>query len=251
MADLNQDLYMIIFKVIEVIIYFYCGYSIYRKNKEYILNRTYFISFLGWAAYIILDAILFPIGHIETGSFGNVTTKYGIATIPIIANVLRDIAVFAGAIIAFGFLYASIIIRYGEAKAKERNTLILLGAGYILMSVLTAIFDQIIKEINKVPETVHTQFSIPSAIMIVAQIVIYFLGIYELAIIYRKTSEKKEKRRIFYFIMGATFIALGVLFFVVVGLVGTEGIAYITGPIGHIIWILAPIFILLGIRKSK
>ncbi|MHA1271416.1 MAG: hypothetical protein ACTSPY_16605 [Candidatus Helarchaeota archaeon] len=251
MADYNQDLYMIIFKVIEVLVYLFCAVTIYRKKKEYILNKIYFVSLCCWAIYIIFDAILFPIGHLETTSFGTISVKSGVATIPMYANILRDIAVCAGGILAFGFLFASIIIRYGEAIAKEKKTLMIIVCGYLALVIPTAIFDQIIKEVDRVPVTVHTQFGIPSILMIVAQIVVYFIAIYELVVIYRNISDAKEKRRIFYFIMGAIFIALGVIFFIAVGAIGMDEIAFITGPIGHIIWILAPIFILMGIRKSE
>ncbi|MHA1311740.1 MAG: hypothetical protein ACTSQO_12580 [Candidatus Helarchaeota archaeon] len=251
MADLNQDLYMITFKVIEVFVYLFCAITIYRKKRGYILNRTYFIALSGWVVYILLDAILFPVGHIEPFSFGYISVNSGLATIPMIANILRDIAVAAGGVLAFGFLYASIIIRFGEARAKEKRTLLIMLGGYFLLVIPTIIFDQIIKEINLNPVTVHTQFNIPSAIMILAQIIVYFIGVYELFVIYRKISDKNEKRRILFFILGVIIIAIGVLFFVIIGLVNLEGSAFITGPIGHIIWILAPIFILIGIKRTE
>ncbi|MBD3228439.1 MAG: hypothetical protein GF329_09645 [Candidatus Lokiarchaeota archaeon] len=237
MADLNQDLYMIGFKVVEIIVYIFCAVTIYRKKKEYILNKTYFISLLGWAVYIIFDAILFPVGHYESADL-------------IFANLFRDIAVCAGGVLAFGFLFASIIIRYGEAKAKETKTLLLVVGGYFAFAIPTVIFDTIVREVKDSVPVVHTDFNIPSAIMIVAQILIYLIAIIQLMSIYRRIDDKSEKRRVLYFILGCLFIAIGVLFFVLLGLLNLGDIAWLTGPIGHIIWIFAPIFILIGTRKS-
>jgi hypothetical protein len=246
MADLFQDLYMITFKVIEIIVYLYCAITIYRKDKKYILNKTYFIALLGWVIYILFDAILFPIGHIETLSWGTVDG----ATVPLFANIFRDIAVAGGGVLAFGFLYASIIIRYGEATAKQRKTLALIFGGFFLFAIPTIIFDRIIKGLVDGVIKVRTEFSIASVITIFAQIIIYFIAIYQLFAIYRRINESQEKRRVLFFILGCLFIALGVLFFVIVSLVAS-GFAFITGPVGHAIWIIAPIFILFGIRKTS
>lgn len=244
MATLDQDLLMIPFKVIEIIVYLVCALMIYRKDKKYILNKTYFVSLLGWVVYILFDAILFPVGHYETTYIGTTAEAY----IPLFANIFRDIAVAGGGVLAFGFLYASIIIRYGEATAKQRKTFLLVFGGYFLFAIPTIIFDRIIKEM-KDPVKVHTEFGIASIITILAQIVIYLIAIIQLITIYRRINEPQEKRRVLFFILGCLFIAIGVIFFVIVGAVAS-GYAFITGPMGHIIWILAPIFILFGIRKS-
>ncbi|NVM52356.1 MAG: hypothetical protein HWN66_01550 [Candidatus Helarchaeota archaeon] len=244
MADFTQDIYMIIPKTAEVIVFLFCALTIYRRKKEYILNKTYLVSLCGWSIYIIMDAILFPIAHIEPFSFGTISVDAGLASMPMIANILRDIAICAAGVIGSGFLYASIIIRYGEATAKDTRVIILIVAGYLAWAIPTVIFDTIIKIAGRA----YTYFHIGNAITIFAQITIFFIAVYELVVIYRKVQDKKEKRRILYFISGSSLIALGIIFFVVVGLLSIQP-AYITGPIGHVIWLLAPIAILLGIKK--
>jgi len=246
MADLNQDLYMVYFKAFEVVIYALCAITIYRKNPKYILNRTYFIALLGWTLYMLMDAILFPLGHFETVFL---TTPDG-KLLPLTSNILRDIAVIGGGIIAFGFVYASIIIRYGEATAKERKTLLLVLGGYLGLVIPTIIFDRIVKKEVAGVIKIGTDYNIGSIIMIAVQLCIYFFAIYELVAIYLKIDEPKEKKRVLFFILGCTFIALGVIYFIIVGLLFRQ-YAFITGPIGHAIWTIAPIFIYIGIKRPK
>lgn len=225
---------MILPKTIEIIVFLCCALIIYQKKKDYILNKTYSIALCGWSIYVILDALLFPIAHLES------------TAPPLIANILRDIAICAGGILAFGFLYASIIIRYGEALAKEIRTVILMVAGYLALVIPTVITDAIIKEAGNV----HTDFNISNGITILAQIIIYFIAVYQLIVNYRVIQDEKIKKRILYFIFGALLIALGIIFFIIVGVTASE-FDFITGPIGHFIWILAPVFILLGVRKIE
>ncbi|MHA1696126.1 MAG: hypothetical protein ACTSXT_15135 [Candidatus Helarchaeota archaeon] len=252
MGTLMIDMFMGIPRGFEIGIYLICSIIIYKK-QNYFLNKIYSVSLIGWTVYALCDLLIFPIGHIEPWSLGEISIHGEMMTVPLIANILRDIQIFGAAIMAFGYLYASIIIRYGASKAKEKKyiiTIILLIASITL--VMDA-FDTIIKDTSVIPDVVKTNYTMMSFIFILIELTLYFFAIYEHARVYKDINKDKiDKRKILYFIFGSATTAIGVLYFVIIGiLISGQEYQLITGPIGHMIWIMSPLFIYWGFKNSK
>ena len=249
MGTLNIDLLMGIPRAVEFIVYITCAIMIYRK-RDYYLNKIYGVSLLGWVIYVLCDAFIFPIGHIEPWFWGTMPGNPA-ELLPLVANILRDILIVGACITAFGYLYASVVIRYGEAKAKEKKLVIFFLSGIIITASLISIFDIIIKDISEIPYTVSTTYNIMSILFILIELIIYGIAIYQHYEVYKEIDKNKpEKRKILFFILGSTFIAAGVIYFVLAGLLLSSIPQIIRGTIGHSIWILSPIFIYYGIKKT-
>ncbi|MBD3227802.1 MAG: hypothetical protein GF329_06405 [Candidatus Lokiarchaeota archaeon] len=246
MGTLNLDLMMGIPRIIEFVVYLICALAIYKK-RDYYLNKVYAFSLCGWCVYVICDLLIFPIGHIEpiTIPTGEAGLSY-----PLIANILRNFAVVGALTIAFGYLYASIVIRYGAARAKQRKIILIFLSAAIPIAVIMMFNDSIRKNINVSPQVVSTHYTLFGVILFAVQLILYFFAIYQHYRVYRGIDKNKpKKRKILYFILGSLYIAAGVLYFIIIGkLIPGQDYQMITGPIGHFIWILSPICIYYGLK---
>jgi len=243
MPTLLQDFYMIPFKLLEGIIYLSISVIILKRDRKSLLNQIYFISILSWGIYIFLDMILYPLAHFESSYISTITIKSTEWAIPLIANILRDIAILFGGILAFGFLYASIILKFGESYAKQTKIILSLGVSYIIFAGATIFFDVIIHS----GDYVKAHFNLGSGVMIFAQIIIFVVAIYYLLLLYSRFSDTTIKKRIGNFILGTSLLLGGIVFFVLVGFMNISAYAAITGPIGHLMWTLGAVFIYKGI----
>jgi len=235
----------------ELIVYLTCAIIIYRK-QDYYLNKVYSISLMGWAIYVICDMFLFPIGHIEPWSFGEIEVNGVMMSLPMITNILRDIQIIGGSIMSFGYLYASFIIRYGEVKSKEKKIILNFIIPLIILAVIVDLYDSILRDTSTYPDLVKTHYNFINIIFIIVEISLYFFAIYQHFRVYKDIGKNKpEKRKILYFILGSAFVAAGVLYFVIIGrLIPGQDYQLITGSIGHCIWIISPLFIYFGIKKK-
>ena len=243
MPSLAQDLYMIPFKLVEGVIYVIISVIILKRNKKQLLNQIYFISILGWGIYIFLDMILYPLAHFETSYFSTITINSTEWVSPMIANILRDIALISAGALPIGFLYASIILKYGKAHAIKPKIVFILLLLYFLFVIPTIIFDLTIRS----GDFVKSYFNIGSGLMILAQIVIFLIGIVYLVQLYLKFKDALMKKSIRHLILGSSLLLAGIVFFLLVGFMNISAYAAITGPIGHLMWMVGAIFIYKGI----
>ncbi|TFF85319.1 MAG: hypothetical protein EU551_04315 [Promethearchaeota archaeon] len=250
MGTLNIDMIMSIPRAIELVVYLTCAIIIYRK-RDYYLNKVYAFSLIGWSLYVICDILIFPIGHFEPYII-MASGEPGI-TYPLIANILRDFQVLGGLLTAFGYIYASIVIRYGVLKAKEKKTMGILIIAAVIFSLIGMLNDGIIRNVNETPQVVQTDYKPLGIAIFFVEITLFFIAVYEHIRAYREIDiSKPEKRRIMYFIFGSVLIAAGVIYFIIIGqVVPGRDYQIITGPIGHAIWILSPLCILYGFRKAN
>ena len=245
MPSLIQDLYMIPFKLVEGMVYLIISVIILKRNKKDLLNQAFFLSILSWGIYILLDMILYPLAHFETQNFGSVTVNSETYVLPMVANILRDLAIaFAGGL-AVGFLYATVILRYGEEFAKQGKIVMSFIIIYLGLVIPTILFDQTLKA----NDYVKSSFNLGSVVMMFAQILIFILGLNNLLRLYFQFDNVDIKKRIGFFILGNGVLLMGVIFFVLIGAIGLSEYAFITGPIGHTIWTLGAIFIYKGITR--
>ncbi len=246
MPSLVQDLYMIPIKLIEGVIYLIISVIILKRDKKNLLNQTYFISILSWGIYIFLDMILYPLAHFETSYFSTITINSTEYVIPVITNILRDIALIFAGILAVGFLCASIILKHGEIFVKKSKIILTLLVFYLIFVIPTIIFDITIRS----GDYVKSYFNIGSVLMMFAQIVIFLIAVYYLIQLYSTFNDTILKKRIGNFIQGTSLLLGGIIFFILVGFMNINAYAVITGPIGHFMWILGAIFIYKGIISS-
>jgi uncharacterized membrane protein YidH (DUF202 family) len=250
MGTLKIDMIMSIPRVVELVVYLTCAIIIYRK-RNYYLNKVYAFSLIGWSLYVVCDILIFPIGHFEPYII-IASSEPGI-TYPLIANILRDLQVLGGLLTAFGYIYASIVIRYGVLKAKEKKTIGILVIGAVIFSLIGMLNDGIIKDVNEMPQVIQTDYKPLGILIFFVEIILFFIAVYEHIRAYREIDRgKPEKRGILFFIYGSILIAAGVIYFIIIGQI-IPGRTYqiITGPIGHAIWILSPVCIYYGFKKSN
>jgi len=200
MGTAQFDMFMLIPRSIELIIYITCAILIYRRRKEYYLNKVYTISLIGWCFYVLGDMLFHLLGHLEPSSWGLIDVGGELMELPIITNMIRDIATIGGATLAFGFLYASLLIRYGENKLKEKKSIIIFTVTSLTTAILVGVFDNIIRTQDKT--IVSTNVTPYSLIFILVEVIIYLFGVYTHLNAYNKIDESRpEKKRILLFIL--------------------------------------------------
>ncbi len=252
MGTFTIDILMGIPRSIELVVYFTCAIMIYRRQGYY-LNKVYTLSLLGWSVYVICDLLIFPIGHIEPYYWGTIIVNGKEVYLPMIANILRDFQILGSSIIGYGYLYASYVIKNGVTKSKKLNIILAFIGGAVCTTLMIIFFDDIVKDTTVEPQVVKTHLTFMSIIFIIIELFLYFFAIYQHYNVYKQIGKNKpEKRGILYFILGSAFIALGIIYFVIIGrIIPNQSLQLITGPIGHAIWIISPLFIYWGIKKEN
>ena len=190
--------------------------------------------------------ILYPLAHFETTYWEVKIIDSTEVVIPFIANILRDVALCFAGLLTVGSLYASLILKHGENVVKKPKTCLAFIALYLGLVIPTIIFDQTIR----VEDYVKSNFNAGSVIMILAQIVILSTGALNLVQLHFRFEDEIIRKRIGYFILGISSLPIGTLYFTFLGVAGLNQLAFITGPIGHLLWTLGALFIYKGMSKQ-
>ena len=264
-----MQLILMIPKSFEALLYFAVvifGITRYRdipwKDRPQI-EKWFIYAMAGWLVYISLDSLLFFLAplSLETAPVGTYI-GYTLAYPSLFfVNILRDIA-FTGALVQLWWtFFASLTVWLGEARARKiiNNASTLLPL--FILSLLIVIYDGILVRVGESGPTVHADFSGLGGISIFLFILFFGLSTVILFLSLRKEQRAYEssqmKTHIKSLILGIFLVSLGNLYWLVLGIVQIHAPLVFEGSnlriwltfLGHFIWMMAPIFILFGLRK--
>ncbi len=243
------QLFLVVPKLIEAATLLATAVVIRRKSN-YVLNKVYFLAFLSWGLAAILDSLMYLIAPNSELFFT-------------IANFGRDLGAVLLNLAWFSFLFAVLIIVRGKQEALKRKTLAIAIVWYIIIVIGTIITDNI-SIVNRVtgemilPPDLPPAAGIPfkvtaivtpiSALFISSTLILLGISIFLLPRVFRKIKDPSDRRRIQLFLTGLILLLAGSLYFMII--VGIRLYTFEAYTIGYLIWTFAPIFTLLGVRRS-
>ncbi len=243
------QLYLVVPKLIEAATLLATAIIIRRKSN-YVLNKVYFLAFCSWGFAAILDSIMYVVA--PNGAF-----------ILALVNVGRDIGAVLLNLAWFSFLFAVLIIVRGKQEALKRKNLAIAVAWYIVIVIGTILTDNMsivntntgnIIPPSELPPAAGIPFKVTaivtpiSALFISSTLVLLVISILLLTRVFRNIKNPTERPRIALFLTGLILLLAGSLYFLII--VGFRLYTLEAYSIGYIIWTFAPIFTLLGVRRS-
>ncbi len=266
---------LIIPKSIEAILFLIVVIKLYRKfpnapfQQRPQLNKLFIVGLFSWFIYITLDTVIFIIaplsfeGPIENGKFVGYLIQYPSL---FIANIIRDIGFLGLIIISWCYFIAAFSIKLGE---KKTNKIFFENKSVLgLMIAFTVMFDigDLIKVEFKDGQTnTSAAWEGISGLFLVIVIAMFFVSAIMLNTNLKSTVttdiDEKYRRKIRFLMFGVIAMVAGDIYWLILGLLRkwpafidfvmtymNYGILY---WIGHLIWMLSPIFIYLGLREEK
>ncbi|MCF2141571.1 MAG: hypothetical protein K9W44_16070 [Candidatus Lokiarchaeota archaeon] len=271
----EMQLYLIIPKIFESILYFIIFLKILKKLKKLRdqdgriphLTLLFLIGIGGWLLYITLDCIIYLIAPFSLSSdMANKIYKGYPLTIPslYIANILRDIAMTGAILMAWVYLILSFYLKYGEHRTNRmffQNRL--MNFTILFITVLAVIGDRI--QIRKIDNKVLVNAEWTGLASLGLYLIIFLftlatvvLGAVLISII-RDIERKSLRRKIWYIFLGVALFTFGDYYWFFTGILSEIFHPYLTETsirmilytIGHLIWMLSPIFIYLSLRNTS
>jgi|SRR5271157_2289596 len=258
-------------KAIEAIVFYIMAFMVKNRGgkafkDQYILNRTFFVGFLGWAICMTLDIFLYMIAPL---SFNPNVAVYAAGydfTYPslVIANFLRDISMIGGYVHIWCLLIAAYIIRHGMIETNKHLTqnwvfYCIVGAYGAFFIITDSIFVQIVPG---QPTVVNAVFSGISLVTLTITISLYWIGaafFYRTAHIQIYSAEPVLQHRIKLLSYGVILFGSILVYWLLIGMVETLpeiGPVVVAWDIpleilGHGIWTIAPILMYGGLRDPR
>ncbi len=228
-----------------------------KRLAGHLLNYLYYMAYMCWGVFIGTDSILFTIA-------ANDSTLYTIA------NVLRDVSVVMIALIPLWFIHAGAIIKEGEEIAihvKRPRLVATFIIDFVLAIVLVLTDSVIVYDTSQpAPYPVISPGNLPptgdfmvnfdtesAAGTFGSLMFIVFVCWYVYSVVFMLTIQRgqtgKRRQRTMSILLGMLMIPAGIVYFTAVG--------YFQMPIpfrlllvlvGHVIWMLSPILVYLGMR---
>lgn len=251
---------LIIPRSIEIGVYGLCAYLIIRKirKKEHntpgnILKKSFFFVFIMFMLMTLDDLINTLIASIGIplvpGEYVGYDLNYPFL---FIANIVRDLWAIPMALVNY-FTFRSIkIIQHGEQFGTERAKKKIFLAYYILMMVVFASIDilsvvispELIVRVEVRPILLGSLFYL-MYIVLIMYLLTFTYSFLVISIQFFKNVrkiQKNQKLRLGFFLLGYTFLLIGVYHFGFVGVLfpWTNPLAF--QLFGHAIWSIAPIF---------
>jgi len=226
---------------------------IIKKKSKYILNTLFFISLLGWATYIGTDAILYQIAPISLVFYN-------------IANLLRDIGMVGISLVPLGYILAAFLIKDGEEITFQQKKKRILLAFIVDFAIIIGVIvnDSVLVYVKgtkitidprTLPPTVPYSVNFDSvtlngqiAFIFYLSYVAWYLAAIYLIFSVQKGKSGPEKRRASFIMAGMLMIPAGILYYVIFGPRIPLVIYTIFDLLGHVIWILSPVLIFLGLE---
>ncbi len=243
------QLFLVVPKLIEAVTLLATAVVIRRKSN-YLLNKVYFLAFFSWGLAAILDSIMYVIApNSELFLF--------------IANFGRDLGAVLLNLAWFSFLFAVLIIVRGKQEIMKRKTLAIAVIWYVIIVIGTIITDNIsivntgngeVILPSDLPPAAYISFKVTaivtpiSALFISSTLVLLVISIILLTRVFRSMKAPSERRRIQLFLTGLFLLLGGSLYFFII--VAMRFYTFEAYTIGYLIWTFAPIFTLLGVRRS-
>ncbi|WP_457557685.1 hypothetical protein [Candidatus Harpocratesius sp.] len=269
----EMQLYLIIPKMIDSFLYFTIFLKILKKLKKFRsqdgriphLSLLFLIGIGGWLLYITLDCLIYLIAPFSlSADMSNKIYKGYPLEIPslFIANILRDIAMTGAILMAWVYLVFSFYLKYGEHRTNRlffQNRIMIFFVFFI--TILAIIGDRI--QIRKIDNVVLVNAEWTGLASLGLYLILFLftlstgvLGAILISIIH-DTQKKFLRRKVWFIFLGVSLFTLGNYYWFFTGILSEIFHSYLTETsirmmlysIGHLIWMLSPIFIYLSLRN--
>ena len=234
---------LIVPKTVASILFLIVALKIFSHNKKYALNRIFFITFLSFSLYLLLDIFVY------------IFAPYSQEML-IVANIIFKIQMFILAFYMYMLFLASLVIKYGIKKLKSKMVWFI-GVIIFILAILICTFKIIVVldengNIIDLPPTVSgfkaTNGTKDGYNPILALIISGFpllLDIYTI-VLFIQVKNKLEindpaRKRMLNFIIGIILIPFGLLYFILQGSVAFNN--YPSIIVGYVIWIISSFFL--------
>ncbi|WP_371804769.1 PAS domain-containing protein [Candidatus Lokiarchaeum ossiferum] len=259
---------LVIPKVIESLLWIFniiLGFQKFKgiawKDRP-LVERLYLMGMIGWFVYITLDIFIFLVAPVSmefafVGEYGGYSTVYFSL---FVSNLLRDVAFCGALVMLWAFLYASLMIWLGETTAMELFQKKWVGNIIGIISLLIILFDQITVKITSNGPNVNADSSWLGGGVLFLFILIFIISIsiliYSLQHETNAWTSNHLKPHIRYLILGLALMGLGNMYWAILGGLRTLTpslfrdfrVSSLLTAIGHVFWIISPIFLNFGIR---
>jgi hypothetical protein len=231
------------------------------------LHKLILIGIFGWIIYITLDIFIYIFAAVSfegvppPAFFEGYTKDYPSL---LIVNILRDVGFLGALTISWMYLMASFSLRFGERRTREifqQNKLVILAIN--LISSIIVIGDRIGVSITENGPKVKAVYNGFSGTSILLTVVIYFTSAVLLSQTFKRISNGDEsgnlKKRLTYLSIGIMNMGFGHIYWFILGQIAMFNPALFSNfnhviflyVFGHLIWMLSPIFIYLGLSKYQ
>ena len=260
------QLLLILPKLIESLLFGLCAYELNKKYKETPLlkrpqlNRVMLIGILGWCVYITLDIIIYIIAPLSFSLDVPADTYMGYhPDFPslVIANILRDIAMFGALTLYWSFIVSSFSIRFGEKKTfnifrgNPIAFILILGINGVLIfgdRIKVVMLDNQEVNVSATWTGFYGFFLIIIFIQFSLSIIFLIASIISTKRKYGFNTTLNKKMTLI--LLGVTFMGIGNLYWVILGrlvpqlnsLLTIISIRAIFFSVGHLIWMSSAFF---------
>ncbi|NHK32354.1 MAG: hypothetical protein FK730_13455 [Asgard group archaeon] len=214
------------------------------KDFKSVLNVNFFLTFLFWGASWVLQGLIFLYEHPTKG-----------------AQIIRDFIVGFGTISSFIFFVTAFIMFKGEHYLKKWYFILPIIIAIVINTVILVQFDHIVYDspdgITDIGEGIKSTQD--SWVLIFLFVVPGLMVILSLAYLIKTRIEVADlliKKRILFFILGFSFVIIGML---IIGLAGVldefftlvETWEFAILIAGNIFWFAAPILCFVGFNIGR
>jgi hypothetical protein len=236
-----------------------------KSRKTTLAHKLLMIGLAGWLLYTILDEFVYDIAGNQfivgdpIGIYSGYLKEYPLL---FISNILRDFQIFGAMVMNWSFLMVALIIMLGEYDVKKRiikNKIVILIE--IISTLILVAGDRISVEVTADSVSRPSAFSVGlgNSFLYIA-IGFYLLSAFFMIIMFFKSKNqsinKSVRRRIYILSWGILFMGIGHSFWVVYKNLAPIYPWFwdpinqsIMNLIGHLLWMVSPIFIALAIFK--
>jgi hypothetical protein len=214
------------------------------KDFKSILNINFFLTFLFWGASWVLQGLIFLYKHPTDG-----------------AQIVRDFIVGFGTISAFIFFVTAFIMFNGEHYLKKWYFLLPIILAIIINTIILVQFDHIVYdspniEIDSGNGIKSTQESWVLIFLFVVPGLMVTLALVYLIKTRIEVDDLLIKRRILFFILGFSFVIIGMLIIGLAGLLDEffsliETWEFVILIAGNVFWFAAPILCFIGFNIGR
>lgn len=240
------------------------------EEKMYFSNPTNFSYLIGGIAAIIVSILIFtkdiraPLNVLFATSqfFWGISLLFNALTYlftspdQIAVHYFRDISTSSGCVGAFLVFITAFTMYKGLHYLKKWYFIIPIVLICIVDIFIGAIFDHVVTDpdlggikTTQKPWVMIFIYGIPVIMIILANIYFFLTR--------REVEEQIVKKRILFFILGFSFVILGVLIYALFGILeqifafSSTTVEYITWIIASLLWAAAPILMLIGFYIGK
>jgi hypothetical protein len=230
-----------------------------KGMSKYILNHLFYIAFVCWSVYIGMDGVLYIIAPNNASTY-------------VLANMMRDLAIFMLAFIPLCFIQASFIIKEGEEIAthvKKVRVVSTFIVSFVIAIIMVLNDTIVVKDLTKPGKPIIDPSLLPptglfrvtfDSVSLQGQVssffILAFVAWYVASVLLMFVQQSREsglkKNRSRFIMLGMLMIPAGICYFVLLPYIYPPSQTTTLQPwfnlVGQLIWAMSPVLVYLGMR---